>query len=446
MTRLGIRRRLLLAVLAAVTAALAAMLVGFNLLLTHTLSHNIDDVLRARVAAELSVVRTKGDRVVVTEAPDDATVETNVWVFSRGRTLEAPRGADVLTNVARQLAAGPTRFTDVPSTDARLYAVPIVVNGRRLGTVVAGASLAPYEETQRTALLGSLALGAAVLLLVAVAARWLLASSLRPVARMTRQAAAWSERDLDRRFGLGEPRDELTELAATLDALLDRLAASLRREQQFSAELSHELRTPLSRVIAETELALRRERSGPEYRAALEVVRENAGQLTRTVDALVAAARHEAGAGRGTADAYAVAQQAVEACASLTGDRRLDVQVDRPASALRVGVEADLAQRILQPIVENACRYGDRKIHLALRRRNGVIVYTVDDDGPGVGEQEIDEIFAAGVRGNAGRQNGAAGAGLGLALARRLARSADGDVEAVASRDGGRFIVRLPGG
>src|SRR5206468_3528078 len=169
--------------------------------------------------------------------------------------------------------------------------------------VVEGVSLAPYEATRKTALMGSLGFGVAVLLLVALAARWLLAGSLRPVARMTRQAAAWSEHELDQRFALGEPRDELTELAATLDGLLDRLAASLRREQRFSAELSHELRTPLSRVIAEAELALRRPRAPQEYRDALGQVLRNARQVARTVDALVAAARHEAGLARGTADA-----------------------------------------------------------------------------------------------------------------------------------------------
>ena len=68
---------------------------------------------------------------------------------------------------------------------------------------------------------------------------------------MTEDAAAWSEHDLDRRFELGEPYDELTRLAATLDALLDRLAASMRHEQRFTAELSHELRTPLARISAE---------------------------------------------------------------------------------------------------------------------------------------------------------------------------------------------------
>ena len=77
---------------------------------------------------------------------------------------------------------------------------------------------------------------------------------------MTEQAEAWSEHDLDRRFGLGEPHDELTRLASTLDRLLDRIAASLRHERRFSAELSHELRTPLAKVTAEAELALRRPR------------------------------------------------------------------------------------------------------------------------------------------------------------------------------------------
>ena len=82
-----------------------------------------------------------------------------------------------------------------------------------------------------------------------------------PGVRMTRQAAEWSEHDLDHRFALGAPHDELTELASTLDRLLDRLAASLRHERRFSAELSHELRTPLARVLAEAELALRRDAS-----------------------------------------------------------------------------------------------------------------------------------------------------------------------------------------
>jgi len=139
----------------------------------------------------------------------------------------------------------------------------------RRGTLVAGISLKPYEQTEATALVDSVLLGAVLLVVVGFAAWWLLASALRPVGRMTEQAALWSERDLDRRFNLGPPHDELTRLGATLDGLLDRLGASLRHERRFSAELSHELRTPLARIIAEAELALLRERKTPEYREAL---------------------------------------------------------------------------------------------------------------------------------------------------------------------------------
>jgi two-component system, OmpR family, sensor kinase len=446
MNRLGLRRRLLVVVVAAVALSLAALVAGFNLLLDRNLCRDADNLVRARAAAQLAQLRTHHGRLVLGEAPDAAAPDAQVWVFAGGRTLETPRAGARAAAAARRLAAGPARLADVPSADIRLYAAPVVADGHRLGTVVASVSLAPYEQTRRTALLASLALGGAVLLLVALAVRWLLAASLRPVARMTRQASVWSERDLDQRFGLGTPYDELTELAATLDGLLDRLAASLRREQRFSAELSHELRTPLARVLAETELALRRERTPQEYKSALELVHRNAGQLARTVDALIAAARHEAGTVRGTADAFAVAAEAAGACAGLAADRQLEVKVERPRRSIRLGVDPELGERILQPIIENACRYGRGRVKVSIERARGVVLYAVEDDGPGVAEDERERIFEPGVRGRLAANDGADGAGLGLALARRLASSAAGEIEAVAADHGARFLVRLPAG
>ena len=444
MRSLGIRPRLLLALVASVTVALAVLILGFNLLLERSLSRSAGDLARGRAAAQLAQLRVADGRLRLAEAPDAAGPDSETWVFSRGRVLEAPRAGTEVAAVARRLAAGPARVVDVPAADVRLAVAPAVFGGRRLGAVVAAVSLVPYEATQRTALLGSLLFGVAVLLLVALLGRWLLAASLRPVARMTRHAATWSERDLGQRFGFGKPHDELTELAATLDALLDRLSASLRREQRFSAELSHELRTPLARVSAEAELALRRERRPEEYRAALEVVRRNAAELASIVDALVAAARHEAGGGRGTADAYEVARHAAETCAGLAEQRALEVELEPPLQPLRVGVESELAARILQPVLENACRYGRRRVRVEISRADGGVVYSVEDDGAGVAEPERERIFEPGVRGRSGRSDGD-GAGLGLPLARRLAEAAAGEVEAVAAENcGGRFLVRLP--
>lgn len=442
MKRLSLRGRLQLAVGVAVAAALVGLVGGFNLILGKVLDRDARDLAHARATAALGWVRTGGGRISVGETPDDRAGGAYLWVFAGSRTLEQPRAAAVINQAARMLAAEPGRYLDVPASDTRLYAAPVTSGGRRLGAVVAGVSLAPYEQTRKLALLASLILGGVVLLLVLIAARWLLAASLRPVVRMTRQAAEWSERDLDHRFALGKPRDELTELAGTLDGLLDRLAASLRRERRFSAELSHELRIPLSRVLAESELALRRRRTADEYQDALELIHRNAEQLARTIDALVAAARYEAGAERGTADAHAVVSGAAHACGAL-GNRPVKLEVVRPLHTLRIGIDADLAERIVQPVLENACRYGSTTVRVDIRNENSSVVCTVEDDGPGVAVGERERIFEPGIRGTAA-DGGEPGAGLGLALARRLARTVDGDIVADTAAAGGRFLIRLP--
>lgn len=438
----GVRTRLLLAVMLAVGAALALMLLAFNVVLARSLGHEAAQVARSRATAELAVVRAGAHGLVLGEGPDGAAPDMPVWVYAGTRQLERPRAGATLTAAARALVGSPAGFVTVADPHTRLYTEPIVENGRRLGTIVGGVSLAPYDQTRRTALLGSISLGVLLLVVVALAARWLLASALRPVSTMTRQAAAWSETEIDHRFGGGPPYDELTQLAATLDGLLDRLAASLRREQRFSAELSHELRLPLSRVLAETEVALRRERPPEEYRQALADIHRDAQQLARTVEALVAAARQESGAARGTADAYEVATEAVEACATLAAQRDVDLSAEPPAAPLRIGIDGQLAERILQPIVENACRYGERSVRVTVRRDATRVLYVVDDDGPGIPPAERELIFEPGVRGSSGATTD--GAGLGLALARRLARSASGDIDVESNSTGARFVIALP--
>ncbi|MHB8643823.1 MAG: ATP-binding protein [Gaiellaceae bacterium] len=437
-----IRTRLLLSVLVAVTFALIAIVGVFNVVLDRSLSRDATQVLRARAAATLSLVHVNEGKISISEASDEAAVSSPAWVFAGTRALEAPSVGGPLAVAAHSLAGGGPRTVDIGRT--RLYATPIDPENRRVGTVVAAVSLAPYDQSRRDALTASLVLGVMLLIVVAIAARWLLAASFRPVATMTAQAAEWSERDLDRRFALGSPRDEVTQLAWTLDGLLERLAASFRHEQQFSAEISHELRTPISRVIAQVELALRRERSSAGYREVLQGVQRNTQQLARILDTLLAAARNNATPTRGTADAWAVAEHTLEAVRGLAAGREIDVVADEPPHALRVGVAADLAERILQPVVENAFRYGRHSVRVAVERDATNVLYVVEDDGPGIAAAEAEAIFEPGRRGAAGRAANGDGAGLGLALARRLARGVAGDVAVAAREQGARLVVTLP--
>jgi signal transduction histidine kinase len=443
--KLGVRARLLLAVVAAVAVALAAVIGGFNVLLAQRLSANATALARERAAARLSTLRVVDGHVATGEGPDSGAGDTQIWIYDGTRAIEQTAAREDVASAARALGVSGHGTKDVAGAETRLVAVPVVKNGRRLGSVVAGVSLGPYEETRNAALLGSTALGVGLLLAVALAARWMLAAALRPVARMTADADAWSEHGVNRRFAVGEPYDELTKLAATLDALLDRVAASLRHEQRLTAELSHELRTPVAKISAEAELALRRARTAGEYVAALEVVQRNAEQMTRTVDTLVAAAREEAGLARSTADARDAAAATIANCAPLAEERGVAIELDAPRAPLRVGVEADLVERILQPLLENACNYGRRRVRVSVERNGSGVLLTLEDDGPGVATEERERIFEPGARGSAASADAdVSGAGLGLALSRRLARAAGGDVSLGNPESGARFLVQLP--
>jgi two-component system, OmpR family, sensor kinase len=441
----ALRTKLLLAVVTAVTIAFAALILSFNVVLGHRLSQDANDVLHARAVARLSSLTTRNGKVAVGETPDEGALESDVWVFAGHRLLEGPRSNATIRRSVVALAGGPRRRVDVRVQDTRLYSLPIVADGRRLGTVVAEISLVPYEHTQHVALTASIVLLAALLVLVALVARWMVTRALRPVAQMTAQATDWSEHDLDRRFGLGEPHDELTLLAATLDSLLGRVAASLRHEQRFSSEISHELRTPLTKVRAEAELALRQERSGDSYREALRHVVSAADQMERIMDTLLVVAREEASGRHGTADAQQAARRAAESCGDLASSQGIEIDVSSAGDPARVAGDSDLIERILVPVIENGCRYGQSRVTVMSEAQNGRVTYTVTDDGPGVGAAEVEPIFQPGVRGSAGRNdNGIEGAGLGLALSRRLARAVHGDVEAHPDEKGGRFTVVLP--
>lgn len=435
---LGIRTRLLAAIVAAVAVALAIGVGAFNVVLRHDLASSARSLARGQAHTELSTVQVVHGRLISPEAPERGTTAP-VWVFQGANAIEAPRATADVDAAARSLLTGPERSLRL-GEKAVLYALPIVEGSVRYGTVVSAVSLAPYESTERAALIGSVVLAVALLVAVALLARWMLSRALRPVAAMTTNAADWSDHDLSRRFAVGEPYDELTRLGATLDVLLERISASLRHEQRFTAELSHELRTPLARAKGETEFALRRERSSVEYRTALAAVDRDLDEMTATVESLLAAARHES-TGSAAIDIRDPLQRAVNLAAAEHPSIR--VQLISPERRIPVAVEPDLLVSMLRPLLENACRYGHSVVSVNLDDDGSYALVDVVDDGPGVDGEEVARIFEPGYRGRAGTGAGR-GAGLGLPLARRLATSAGGEIWVGPVVSGGAFCLRLP--
>jgi len=447
-TRPGLRGRLLLSLLVTIALVLVALTAGFNIVLASRLSTDAAGVVSARAAAELAALRVSHGRILLPEAPDQGSPDTSIWVFQGPRSIESPQAPGVSGQIVARLAAEAPRGRSLAHPQLRLLSLPVEQGFRRIGAVVAGVSLAPYEQTRLTALIGSMVLALVAFITVGLGGNWLIRRALGPVTRMTRQAAEWSENDIDRRFNLGAPVDEFTLLAATLDRLLDRLAASLRHEQRLSAELSHELRTPLATIVAQAQYALRHTPQPSEGRAALEQILTVTRRMTRTLDTLIAAARAQLDPQRTTSDAGEAARAAAGAHAALAAERGLEIWVRPLGGPVRVAAEQHLVERVLSPLIENACSHAVQLIQIELDQGPATVRVTVADDGLGVPADQLEAIFEPGSQAQQPSRSPVAvkGAGLGLALARRLARTAGGDVRAQAGGSGGRFTVELPKG
>lgn len=444
MNRFSLRTRLTILVTVAAAISLAVLTAGFNVLLRSNLDADVNRVLQARASAALEGITVRNGSVQVKESPDRAAPDTQVWVFTGGTAVERPPAPASVQRLADSLAGGPRAHAEDSGSDIRLFAVPIVQGNVRVGTVVSAISLEPYEHSASKALGASLLYAVAALLLVVVVTRLVVTRALRPVAEMTTEAAKWSEHDLEHRFNVGEPYDELTQLAATFDNMLARLASSLRHEQLLSAELSHELRTPLAAIVTEAELALRRHRGDEEYRQALREIESRASQMQSTLETLLAAARAESLEDLGTAPASEVGERAISSCERVARGAGIDLSLSSAANSVRVDADADTAERILVPLIENGCRYGRSRVDLRVRPDGDFVEFLVHDDGPGVDLADRERIFEPGVRGGAGIAAEHHGAGLGLPLARRLARAVGGDVEALQNGDGASFMARIP--
>lgn len=434
--------RLTAMALAGTAATVVVLAVAFNLALSASLDRDVNSRLQSRAAAALSTVSIDHGRLEVGEGTNDAAVDSGIWLYRGAQAIERPHTGPELGRAADALAGGTIRRVDAPGHRARLYSAPILDRGRRVGTVVAGTSLAAYHHTKRVALIGSVLFALLVLAAVGVLSRITVRRALAPVTRMTAQAAEWSDRDPEHRFGPADRPDELGRLAETFDRLLDRVAASIRHEQRLTAELSHELRTPLAKVMAETDMLLSRDRGPDERRSGLHAVQRGAEQMSGILETLITAARADADLQSGRSDAAEALRRAADLCGDAAAQRGVDVEAPVDGVRMPAGVDADLLERIVVPVLENACRHARSSVRLEAGRETGRVAIHVRDDGPGVTAQDAERIFEPGVR--LGSDSNHSGAGLGLALARRLARAAGGDLTAVAGNGGGHFRVELP--
>ena len=325
---------------------------------------------------------------------------------------------------------------------AQRFTVPAGTAGTGPDIVYVAATLHPAVEAANTVGL-SLATGLPVLVVLVAALVWTFAGrALRPVEAIRAEVADISGHDLHRRVPEPGTKDEVAQLARTMNEMLDRLEASAEAQKRFVADASHELRSPLAVLHAGLEVAVAHPAEFSWPAVAAEAL-EEARRLQRVIDdLLVLATVDEKGAGGH--------QQEVDLDELVLEEARrrrptATVQIDlRRVSGGRVWGAPDQLARVVQNLMDNALRHARDRIAVEVTAGQGTVLLAVEDDGPGVPASARARIFERFARLDEARSQEAGGTGLGLAITRGIVVAHGGTIAVVDGSAGARFEVRLP--
>ena len=384
------------------------------------------------------------------QPPSRDVVETATAGGAVLRVLDG-YGAPIL--YTRDVNLGPPHGGLHDASGYRVASEPIFSDGQVIAYIQYAKPVSSLQDTvSRIRFLLFLGvLGGSVLALLAghaVARR-----AMSPVARLTK-AAKEITRTRDPGVSLPKPdtEDEVYDLAATLEEMLaaldaaqDETQAALARQREFVADASHELRTPLTSILTNLEL-LEAGLAGEDREIAASALRSS-HRMRRLVADLLLLARADTGrqAVLQPVDVGSVVREAAGELASAAEHHDLSVEIEHDGLFVN-GVPDDL-HRLGVNLIGNALNHTPpgTAVQASVRRDDGSIVLTVEDDGPGIPPELGERIFDRFVRGAGDTRSG--GTGLGLAIVRAVAESHGGAVT-LESRPGGgsRFVVRLPAG
>jgi signal transduction histidine kinase len=441
-----VRVRAALAATVVVALILAVSAVAFVLLQRRQLEATLLGVARQAanvVAAQVGRAGASAAEVTQPGAGEQALVQV---IGGDGTVVAASpsiRGTPPL--LSARPAPGRTvtlRASRLPVGEEDPFAVVVRgVRGPDGDAVVISAQSLESADRANTVLIRLLALGYPVLLLLVTATSyWLTGRALAPVEAMRRQVAGITATDLTARVPVPPSHDQVAQLAVTMNATLDRLAAATEAQRRFVADASHELRSPLATIRAAHEVAAVHPEIADWSMVQADVLAE-VGRLEKLVDDLLFLARSDERGlppERGEVDLDDLVDD--EACRLRRTTQLRIVVRGRP---VRVTGDRHQLARVLRNLTDNAARYAATCVELRLSSHNGEAVLEIVDDGPGIPPEERERVFDRFVRLDASRERSAGGAGLGLAIARELARAHGGDLVAVNARRGAHLRLQL---
>lgn len=292
---------------------------------------------------------------------------------------------------------------------------------------------------------GALAMAGLIVILAGVVlSLWAARASLGPLQRMAVDAEAVSHAAPGHRIAYEGPDDELGSLARSLNAMLDRLERSFADQRRFVADASHELRTPVAVIRGNIEMLRGGSLGEVDVADTVRMIDAESSRMARLLDDLLSLARLESVMREFQPLDVATLLHEGAARARKLGNREVSVVCE---PGLWVDGDPDLLDQALANMVRNALAHTPEGGHLVLSCSAGarVVDISVTDDGPGIPQAELDRIFDRFYRAHTPRPADSGGAGLGLAISKRLVDLHGGTMRAEnIEPTGARFTISLP--
>ena len=452
---MSLRSRLTLLYSSLVMGVLLVFGSAVYLLVSVLLINHVDNQLEATVNDIVSVTRVNGvgDINVIKFPPLDMTA--NVYVQIWGRNERLMTSSPNLSQINESLDADnlhinqpvyhETRFREV---HLRVLNVPLIIDGRSVGTLQAASSL-DIVDAAREVLVYIMGIATVIAVLLAAFGSWLaVGRALAPLDSITDTAEQINRADdLARRIPYDGPkRDEIGSLIEAFNQTLERLETLFTSQQRFLADVSHELRTPLTVIKGNVDLMRRMRELDDE---SLSSIDQEAGRLTRLVGGLLLLAQAESGSvslNMKPVELDTLVLEVFKEMKVLAGEKiKLHLtEIDQ----IQVNGDRDRLKQVLLNLVGNAIQYtpqgGDVFLSLGIVAEQARLI--IRDTGPGIPAEDLPHIFERFYRAEKSRTRGkTTGFGLGLSIAHWIVDKHGGRIE-VDSKDGQgtTFCIWLP--
>jgi two-component system OmpR family sensor kinase len=319
--------------------------------------------------------------------------------------------------------------------------------------LIVASSLHDVDATLHRLFLIELFVTLAVLAALVLLALWVVRIGLRPLREIEQTAAAIGAGDLSRRVDRAEPSTEIGRLGLALNAMLGQIETAFRareaseaRLRRFVADASHELRTPLAAVRAYAELFRRGAASRPnDLERAMSGIGRESERMSLLVDDLLLLARLDEGRPleREPVRFEEVVGEAVETARTVDPSRPVELDAS-PAVVLG---DRDRLRQVVDNLLSNVRSHtpADSPTHVRVGRNGTNAVLEVEDSGPGLSDEELEQVFERFHRGDPSRTRSTGGVGLGLSIVSAVAEAHGGSASARSTPGTGTtFVVTLP--